>query len=264
MRIHHHAHTPERIKGGLTRLIGGWPSPLACRRLDPPASQLSRYYTHAGRLIAHLDRCRSISEVSVVVASSKERIAHCALQLIERDGIVGMRIADVAVAAEVSIPLIYKYFRDRDGLLADVLSTTITNNFLADVNRIRDFAASAKDPITAKSIVAMMPMPHDPVRKRNRRLRVMAIAASYDIPALAEALAASQLLVERATTELLESIRLRTKCTSPISPKAVVLLVQALGLGIVVADTTPETAPSDAEYAALLVDIVERHVLGNN
>jgi hypothetical protein len=109
----------------------------------------------------------------------------------------------------------------------------------------------------------MMPMPHDPVRKRNRRLRVMAIAASYDIPALAEALAASQLLVERATTELLESIRLRTKCTSPISPKAVVLLVQALGLGIVVADTAPETAPSDAEYAALLVDIVERHVLGN-
>ena len=200
----------------------------------------------------------------MAVTSSRERIAQCALQLIERDGIVGMRIADVAVAAEVSIPLIYKYFRDRDGLLADVLSTTITNNFLADVNSIRDFAASAKDPISAKSIVAMMPMPHDPVRKRNRRLRVMAIAASYDIPALAEALAASQFLVERATTELIESIRARTGCTSPIAPKAIVLMVQALGFGIVVADATPETAPTDEEYTALLVDMVERHVLGND
>lgn len=199
----------------------------------------------------------------MTVTSSRERIAHCALQLIERDGIVGMRIADVAVAADVSIPLIYKYFRDRDGLLADVLSTTITNNFLADVNSISDFAASARDPISAKSIVAMMPMPHDPVRKRNRRLRVMAIAASYDIPALAEALAAGQLAVERATTELIESIRARTGCTSPIAPKAIVLMVQALGLGIVVADSAPETAPTDEEYTALLVDMVERHVLGN-
>ena len=199
----------------------------------------------------------------MTLTSSRDRIAQCALQLIERDGIVGMRIADVAVAAEVSIPLIYKYFRDRDGLLADVLSTTITNNFLADVHRTHDFAASAKDPISAKSIVAMMPMPHDPVRKRNRRLRVMAIAASYDIPALAEALASSQLLIERATAELVDTIRARTGCTSPISSKAVVLMVQALGLGIVVADTAPESAPSDAEYAALLVDMVERHVLGN-
>ena len=201
--------------------------------------------------------------MSEQASSSKERIAQCALQLIERDGIVGMRIADVAVAADVSIPLIYKYFRDRDGLLAEVLSTTITNNFLADVNRIRDFAASATDPISAKSIVAMMPMPHDPVRKCNRRLRVMAIAASYDIPALADALAASQLPVERATTELIESIRARTGCTSPIAPRAVVLMVQALGFGIVVADSAPETAPTDEEYTALLVDMVERHVLGN-
>lgn len=201
--------------------------------------------------------------MSEPATSSKERIAQCALQLIERDGIVGMRIADVAVAADVSIPLIYKYFRDRDGLLADVLSTTITNNFLADVNRIRDFAADEKEPITAQSIVAMMPMPHDPVRKRNRRLRVMAIAASYDIPALAEALAASQLPVERATTELIESIRARTGCTSPIAPRAIVLMVQALGFGIVVADSAPETAPTDEEYTALLVDMVERHVLGN-
>ena len=201
--------------------------------------------------------------MSEQASSSKERIAQCALQLIERDGIVGMRIADVAVAADVSITLIYKYFRDRDGLLAEVLSTTITNNFLADVNRIRDFAASAKDPISAKSIVAMMPMPHDPVRKRNRRLRVMAIAASYDIPALADALAASQLPVERATTELIESIRARTGCASPIAPRAVVLMVQALGFGIVVADSAPETAPTDEEYTALLVDMVERHVLGN-
>jgi AcrR family transcriptional regulator len=197
------------------------------------------------------------------VASSRERIALCALDLIERDGIVGLRIADVATAADVSIPLIYKYFRDRDGLLAEVLSSTVTKNFMNDVDNIKAFVTAASGPVTAQSIVDMMPMPGDPRRKRNRRLRIMAIAASYDIPALADALAESQILIERATAELIEHIRTQTGCTSPITAATIVLVVQALGLGIAVADAAPSTSFTDIEYKRLLVDIVQRHVIGD-
>jgi AcrR family transcriptional regulator len=195
--------------------------------------------------------------------SSRERIAQCALDLIERDGIVGLRIADVATAAEVSIPLIYKYFRDRDGLLADVLSSTVTANFMNDVNNITSFVTSASGPLTAEAIVDMMPMPHDDQRKRNRRLRIMAIAASYDIPALATALAESNVLIERSTNELIEHIRKQTGCTSPIAPAAITLLSQALGLGIAVVDSTMTTGRTNSEYKRLLVDIVQRHVIGD-
>jgi AcrR family transcriptional regulator len=201
--------------------------------------------------------------VSVTVSNSRERIAQCALELIERDGIVGLRIADVATASDVSIPLIYKYFCDRDGLLAEVLSTKVTANFLADIERAKELVASTPAPLSARDIVDMMPMPNDPQRKRNRRLRIMAIAASYDIPTLARALAAGQQLIERATFELVESIRARTGCTSPITTGTIVLVVQALGLGIAVADLSDATAPSDAEYKMLLVDIVQRHVIGD-
>jgi AcrR family transcriptional regulator len=183
--------------------------------------------------------------------------------LIERDGIVGLRIADVATAADVSIPLIYKYFRDRDGLLADVLSSTVTKNFMNDINNITAFVSTASGPVTADSIVDMMPMPNDPRRKRNRRLRIMAIAASYDIPALAEALTGSHVLIERSTTELVEHIRQQTGCTSPVTPAAITLLTEALGLGIAVADSSTTTPQTDEEYRRLLVDIVQRHVIGD-
>lgn len=195
--------------------------------------------------------------------SSRERIAKYASDLIERDGIVGLRIADVAAAAEVSIPLIYKYFRDRDGLLANVLSSTVTANFMNDINNITAFVAAATGPVTAQAIVEMMLIPNDPRRKRNRRLLIMAIAASYDIPALATALAESNVLIERSTNELIEHIRKQTGCKSPVTPAAMTLLTQALGLGIAVADSSATSDQTDREYKRLLVDIVQRHVIGD-
>lgn len=197
------------------------------------------------------------------MSTGRERIAQSALDLIERDGIVGLRIADVATAADVSIPLIYKYFRDRDGLLADVLSSTVTKNFMNDVHNITSFVTTSPGVISAESIVDMMPMPNDPQRKRNRRLRIMAIAASYDIPVLAEALAESSILIERSTIDLVKHIRKQTGCTSSITPAAITLLSQALGLGIAVVDSTTTTKQTDAEYKRLLVDIVQRHVIGD-
>ena len=54
-------------------------------------------------------------------AESRERILQATRVLIRRDGIIGLRVADVAKDAETSITLIYKYYRDRDGLLAQAL-----------------------------------------------------------------------------------------------------------------------------------------------
>ena len=40
---------------------------------------------------------------------------------IEKHGILGLRVADVAANAHYSVSIIYRYFGDRDGLLAQVL-----------------------------------------------------------------------------------------------------------------------------------------------
>jgi AcrR family transcriptional regulator len=54
-------------------------------------------------------------------AASFDAILCSAREEILRNGILGLRVADVAVAANTSITQIYRFFRNRDGLLARVL-----------------------------------------------------------------------------------------------------------------------------------------------
>lgn len=202
--------------------------------------------------------------VTITEVPTRERIVQCALEEIEKNGIVGLRVADVAMGADVSVPLIYKYFRDRDGLLAEVLSSTIASNFLGDITAIHEFVNNTERRVTARELADMMPMPNDPRRQRNRKLRTMAIAASYDIPKLAEALDQRQRDITKATAELVDSVRKRTGCTSPLSVDVVVLVLQALGLGVIVSDIAPSTRPLDEEYKEYLVDFIGRHVVGGH
>jgi len=50
-----------------------------------------------------------------------DAILHSAREEIMGNGILGLRVADVAAAANTSITQIYRFFRNRDGLLAKVL-----------------------------------------------------------------------------------------------------------------------------------------------
>ena len=52
---------------------------------------------------------------------SYNRIIEAARQEILTSGVIGLRVSAVAAAAGTSMPLIYKYFGDRDGLVNEVL-----------------------------------------------------------------------------------------------------------------------------------------------
>ena len=66
---------------------------------------------------------------TAVEADSVQRIRRSGLSEIQKLGIIGLRVADVAAGAGGSVPLIYKYFGDRDGLIGDVLGEIIERHF---------------------------------------------------------------------------------------------------------------------------------------
>ena len=78
----------------------------------------------------------SLTESPEVLAT-KGRIAASTLKEVRKHGILGLRLADVAEGANVSIPLIYKYFDDRDGLLAAVLGEIIERHFDEELDSIQ-------------------------------------------------------------------------------------------------------------------------------
>jgi AcrR family transcriptional regulator len=113
---------------------------------------------------------------------SRERILIATRARIEQDGIIGLRVADVAKDAETSITLIYKYHRDRDGLLARVLGD-MYSEFRASFHiKIEEWLAT-KDSLTLEEFVLLMPNPEEET-KHARDFRVQVLATALENPEL--------------------------------------------------------------------------------
>ncbi len=116
-----------------------------------------------------------------------ERILRAARQEIVESGILGLRVLDVAERAGCSVALIYRYFNDRDGLLAAALERF----YLEDYDRMFR-AAEERLANTAKwtldDVVAIVPKPHFPGSERRNTLRAELFAASAHNPVLREQL----------------------------------------------------------------------------
>ena len=109
-------------------------------------------------------------------SDSRERILQATRARIKQDGILGLRVADIASDAETSITLIYKYYRDRDGLLAQVLGDMYAEFRASFHTKIEDWLAS-RDSLTLEEFVRLLPNPAEETKHaRDFRLQVLSTA----------------------------------------------------------------------------------------
>lgn len=107
--------------------------------------------------------------------NSLEVILASAKRILLSQGILGLRVADVASDANCSITQIYRFFRNRDGLLARVLgdiydeqSKIAVEQYLARLPR--DSAITINDLVSAVPIV----MAEDQIKFHELRLQILA------------------------------------------------------------------------------------------
>ena len=113
---------------------------------------------------------------------SRERILQATRARIKQDGIIGLRVADIANDAETSITLIYKYYRDRDGLLAQVLGDMYAEFRASFHTKIEEWLAT-KDSLTLEEFVHLLPNPEEET-KHARDFRVQVLATALENPEL--------------------------------------------------------------------------------
>ena len=107
---------------------------------------------------------------------SKIRILESARAELKSVGILGLRVSEVAKNADTSITLIYRYFTDRDGLLAQVLGDMYDEFRISFQNKVNQWLEIA-DEITIEQFVYLMPNPAEETKHaRDFRLQVLAIA----------------------------------------------------------------------------------------
>lgn len=192
--------------------------------------------------------------------ASRERIHQCTLAEIKHSGIVGLRVANIAEAAEVSVALIYKYYKDRDGLLAAVLGKEIANYYLEDVRRIHALVESNVT-VTIDVLMQALPMPEEAERIARRALRMQIFAASEELPELRKALGEAQKTIHDAVCELMTEVRERAGSTSPISTDVISFAVQAMGFSFGFNDVITDKPLNDANYSAFMRDFLTRYLL---
>lgn len=169
------------------------------------------------------------------VLASRERIVEAARDEVLSKGILGLRVQDVAAKAKVSVPLIYKYFADRDGLLAEVLGRMFEEIVLEYVEASEEYFAHLENP-TVDDLAAVFARPSEELRKGRRWLRVQIMAASMEIPALRERLTLVQGHINDRTSQFMEMAQQRIAGRVVMSPRALAIAVQATGMGLVLND----------------------------
>lgn len=111
------------------------------------------------------------------VVQARDAILQSALHEIERVGILGLRVADVAKGANCSITQIYRYFGDRDGLLAQVLGDLYQDilNVMTESFRSR---VLSKPVIAVDDVLAALPTIFSGPAMRSQHLRLQILAVS--------------------------------------------------------------------------------------
>ena len=78
--------------------------------------------------------------------TSRQRIVQAAQQELLESGILGLRMEVVAEKAEVSVPLIYKYYGNRDGLLTEVLTKLYDGDSYEKLSAYADVFVDIQNP----------------------------------------------------------------------------------------------------------------------
>jgi AcrR family transcriptional regulator len=196
---------------------------------------------------------------TIVEADSVQRIRRSALAEIQKAGIIGLRLADVAAGADVSVPLIYKYFGDRDGLIADVLGEVIERHFGEELAAIRILLEQVTASTVLDDILPLMPKPDDAWRRERRWLRVEAKAAARELPELSRRISVAMGNVEAATTQLIERARALSGNTSTVPARTLAWMIIAFSDGFSNNDLSGQPL-TNAEYEPLIRQVLAAHI----
>lgn len=181
--------------------------------------------------------------------NSKAAIVAAARDEIERTGILGLRMAEVASRAGVSDTLIYKYFGDRNGLLTEALAEMwheyVSSNLEAARSAIRGLS---DEELTPEVFAATKARPSDDEQRRRRWMRIQILAASLEIPELRRRLGEEQRRVQSAFEEISNEHRERLEHDGfAVDARVEGIITMAAGIGLVLSDLLEDDALTDEE-----------------
>ena len=182
---------------------------------------------------------------------SKKRILDSARKEILEKGIIGMRVQDVAKGADTSITLIYRYFVDRNGVLARVLGDMYDDFRLSFQTKVEAWLA-VNDSLSLEDFARLMPNPAEET-KHARDFRLQVLATALENPELNERIKAVTTSTYRWMRDTIEANRHKLPAEERGFDARFMTIIM-FNLMFVYYDLVDEDKISADDYRAMLVN----------
>jgi AcrR family transcriptional regulator len=185
---------------------------------------------------------------------TRQVIIDSARHQVEARGIIGLRLADVARGANVSIPLISRYFGSRDGLLAAVLGDWY-DGFAQMYRSMVESWLESSESLTLEEFALLSPKPRSADFKKAREFRLQVLAAAI------ENLELRARIVKTSTESYhwISDVIRRGKAKLPEADRNFddrIFTLLLFNTMFVFTDLVPDSAPDDATYADFLAGLI--------
>ena len=192
--------------------------------------------------------------MSLELPASYSRILESARQEILESGIIGLRVSAVATSAGTSIPLIYKYFGDRDGLLTEVLGQIYFDFNEEDIANAKKWLINNSGrELTGPELADLFPNPFNDHIRQRRIWIVRIIAASLELPKLRLKLEEVHLKIDQEFDEVVAEVHSLIGGRKHFSPQAMRGIFRGLSFGHIFTEFNYSNKPSDEEWRELIV-----------
>jgi AcrR family transcriptional regulator len=179
-----------------------------------------------------------------------ERILDAVSEQLERTGIAGLRLRDVADLLHVSVPSLYRFFEDREAMIAAAYVRDFALQTFLDLDELSAIFASAETQEDyEKALRRIIEHVFSDERSRGRWRKLAAMAATRHDPVLMEQIGTVQAQFTARIAELYEKVQHKGWITTPINPLAFALAVQGLAMGPLFADVAPSTDVTSEDFA---------------
>lgn len=186
---------------------------------------------------------------------SRQLVIESAREELKKNGILGLRVANVAEGAHCSITQIYRFFGDRDGLLAHVLGdmydeivTGAVNTFVSRFENL--------EVITIDDLVNAVPVPSNTAQMRNQEIRMQILATSVNNQQLRQRLEAISQSVYQTWQDALS--RTDHKVAKGVKIDWRVFTIMLLGQSLYYRALLGDQGFTDEEYRQFLRDKLMR------
>lgn len=187
-------------------------------------------------------------------------VVDAACRHLEEEGTISLRVKRLVSETGVAEAMIYRYFGDRNGVIAAAcarLWRTYTDESYLEARALLDSIDEID--LTPDAVADVMLLPRTGDNEARRNLRVQILAASMELPALREEIGAYQRRQDAITEELIQAVVQRLG-GFPISARMQRVMFSALAFGYAVDDLRSEDSISDAEVREFWIEYFTRFI----